>query len=389
MNAQQESNVVEVFLPYWDNVDKAVQIMQRFGDVGGVNVLNSQEGLLEIAYFDIRAAKRAVEAIKDCWLVAPCGNRRVRLPGSTSLDPSVVDKISLSEMYIDDPDRDYYTLVFYDVRDAAAYRETMVFEENGSAVDPIIESSEQLHNEWVEPGVPSPPADWSAAPAGVAHGRGLVAASGWWPGGPGWKKEDGIMSSIAEGDENSEMDTFQAIPGTYSILLQGIPMELLNKTCVDAILEQAGLANDVLNCTVKGRGIGLCVLVIMGQEGVCRCLNHFAGCRWGVRATLISGDTPATNSFPLAEEARRDGYDKADWTTSGYNPARDFWLADDKAVNAVLPRVPKTLTTEGMLTHVAKPTSEASTDVLSESDEENSKLQGRAQHLWYGSGAIM
>ena len=22
---------------------------------------------------------------------------------------------------------------------------------------------------------------------------------------------------------------------------------------------------------------GLCVLVIMGQEGVCRCLNHFAG----------------------------------------------------------------------------------------------------------------
>jgi hypothetical protein len=95
-------------------------------------------------------------------------------------------------------------LRFYDVRDAAAYRETMVFEENGSAVDPIIESSEQLHNEWVEPGVPSPPADWSAAPAGVAHGRGLVAASGWWPGGPGWKKEDGIMSSIAEGDENSE-----------------------------------------------------------------------------------------------------------------------------------------------------------------------------------------
>jgi hypothetical protein len=34
-----------------------------------------------------------------------------RLAGSTSLDPSVVDKISLSEMYIDDPDRDYYTLV--------------------------------------------------------------------------------------------------------------------------------------------------------------------------------------------------------------------------------------------------------------------------------------
>jgi hypothetical protein len=30
---------------------------------------------------------------------------------------------------------------------------------------------------------------------------------------------------------------------------------------------------------------------------------------------------------------------------------------------------------QGMLTHVAKPTSEASTDVLSESDEENSKLQ--------------
>ena len=32
-------------------------------------------------------------------------------------------------------------------------------------------------------------------------------------------------------------------------------------------------------------------------------------------------------------------------------------------------------TWQGMLTHVAKPTSEASTDVLSESDEENSKLQ--------------
>ena len=89
---------------------------------------------------------------------------------------------------------------FYDVRDAAAYRETMV-EEN--AVDPI-ESSEQLHNEWLEPVASTP--EWSApaAAGGSAHGRQGLAAPGWWPSVPGWKKEDGIMSSIAEGDENSE-----------------------------------------------------------------------------------------------------------------------------------------------------------------------------------------
>ena len=86
------------------------------------------------------------------------------------------------------------------MRDAAAYRETMV-EEN--AVDPI-ESSEQLHNEWLEPVASTP--EWSApaAAGGSAHGRQGLAAPGWWPSVPGWKKEDGIMSSIAEGDENSE-----------------------------------------------------------------------------------------------------------------------------------------------------------------------------------------
>lgn len=367
MNAQ-ESNVVEVLLPFWDNVDKAVQIMQRFGDVGGVNVLNSEEGLLEIAYFDIRAARRAVNEIEKCWMGAPCGNRRVYVPGTAAVDRSIVDRISLSEMTLDDPNRDFYTLVFFDVRDAAQYRETL--DETDYPPGGSLESSEELHSEWIDEPMRAdwrPPVDEWWHPRAHRHG----------PHGPSrWQKEDGIMTSIAEEDENSEMDSFQMLPGTYSVLLQGIPAELLNKTCVDAILEQAGLANDVVNCTLKSREVGLCVLAIMGQEGVCRCLNHFAGCRWGARATLI-------NSPPEVEKARREVYEKSEWSCEYNTPARDFWMAEDKAVNAMLPRVPKTFTTEGMLTQVA-PTSEASTD-LSESDEEIGKLQGRA--FWYGASS--
>eukprot|EP00438_Fugacium_kawagutii_P018510 Skav201483 [mRNA] locus=scaffold828:204211:211357:- [translate_table: standard] len=197
MMARQESNVVEVLLPFWDSLDKAEKIMRKFGDVGGVNVLNSKTGLLEIAYWDIRAAQKAVDqlGVEKCRFGPPCGNRRVRLPGTASLDHSIIDKISMSEMRVDDRDSSYYTLVplgstsklFYDIRECKRFCDEM---EN---VDPVIESSEKLHNEWVEQAV-----DW----------RSLGASNNWWgpPGGtPGvWKAEEVGMTSIAEEDENSE-----------------------------------------------------------------------------------------------------------------------------------------------------------------------------------------
>eukprot|EP00913_Durusdinium_trenchii_P023676 g22240.t1 len=266
-----DTGVLTVPLPdaFWlhdlheDNVDKAVQIMQRFGDVRHVNVLNSERGLLEIVYYDVRAAQRAVEAKEtmQCRLAAPCGNRKVRLPGpgntnrasqgTAALDESVVDKIS--DMYLDDAGGDFYTLEWQEPWD-----------DHHEPFRPYSGQSRLIEEEK------SVASNQPWAP----HALSSNARVGWWP----WA-EDGIMSSIADPNENSEIFS-----------------------------------------------------------------------RFGV----------------------------------GYSiPARDYWLAEDQAISAVFPRAPKTFLKEGnFIPHAAKPTSEASTE-LSESDDEITKLQGRAQHLWY------
>lgn len=317
MASKQVTNVVYAMLPCRDHFDHAMEVMRSFGEVGGVNVVDNGHGLLEVAYYDVRAAEKAMEALGDvqCWQAAPCGNRIVQLPGCMGLDKGVIGKIS--DMRVDDTDANSYILEFYDIRDAAHYREKAE------------------------------------------------------------RKAQHMPSSKKEQQQEQQLPTL--LPGTYAVLVSGLPSELITETLIEVMLEQAGLHLDVLSFTIrKGVPTGEAVLAMSSELGVQRCLYHFQGCCWGGQATLINANPSVDANEEMMRdlgdideallrqmEAREDMERGDDWANhETFGPsAMDSWSYEEQvAANAALPDLPTFVRSKEPC-----PTSEASTD-LSESD---------------------
>ncbi|CAE7248683.1 unnamed protein product [Symbiodinium necroappetens] len=195
-------------------------------------------------------------------------------------------------MFVDETDDNYYILEFFDVRDAAEHRQLIA-----------PETEEKLRNERH----PHRQAEALHAPQMPPQRRCMQmpempnAAANWWQ---QWPEDRAIMSIAEEGVAQMGM----IMPGTFLILLQGVPRELLNDSCVEAILEQAGLSEDVAKFTVHDEKVSLrghCMLNVLSESGVYRCLNHFAGCCWGCRATLASDEY----NFDQAEVDWRKEFD--------------------------------------------------------------------------------
>ncbi|CAE7869388.1 unnamed protein product, partial [Symbiodinium sp. KB8] len=146
---------------------------------------------------------------------------------TAGLDRAVVSQIR--DMFVDETDDNYYILEFFDVRDAAEHRQLIA-----------PETEEKLRNEWH----PHRQAEALHAPQMPPQRRGMQmpempnAAANWWQ---QWPEDRAIMSIAEEGVAQMGM----IMPGTFLILLQGVPRELLNDSCVEAILQQAGLSEDV------------------------------------------------------------------------------------------------------------------------------------------------
>mmetsp|Transcript_37800 Transcript_37800/g.88754 ORF Transcript_37800/g.88754 Transcript_37800/m.88754 type:complete len:386 (-) Transcript_37800:314-1471(-) len=377
MTAKQVTNVVFAMLPCRDDVDHTLEIMRNFGEVGSCKVWEDADGLVQVAYYDVRAAERALEELGEtrCWRAQPCGNRIVRLPGTAGLDRAVVSQIR--DMFVDETDDNYYILEFFDVRDAAEHRQLIA-----------PETTEKLRDEWH----PHRQAEAHHAPQMPPQMRGMQmpempnAAANWWQ---QWPEDRAIMSIAEEGVAQMGM----IMPGTFLILLQGVPRELLNDSCVEAILEQAGLSEDVAKFTVHDEKVSLrghCMLNVLSESGVYRCLNHFAGCCWGCRATLVYGELSMPACFPATQNG--DGiasdeynFDQAevDWRKEqarGRGIFADTWNFDEAAHTSNRSQAPPTTAPKE-----AQPTSEASTD-LSESDDDviakfQASVGNSAQHL--------
>eukprot|EP00930_Biecheleria_cincta_P070945 TRINITY_DN58504_c0_g1_i1.p1 TRINITY_DN58504_c0_g1~~TRINITY_DN58504_c0_g1_i1.p1 ORF type:complete len:349 (-),score=67.27 TRINITY_DN58504_c0_g1_i1:362-1408(-) len=325
MALKQVTNVVYAMLPCRDDFDQALEVMRSFGEIGGVNAVENGHGLLEVAYYDVRAAETAMEALGDvqCWQAAPCGSRTVRLPGAMGLDKTVVGKIF--DMRVDDTDENFYILEFYDIRDAAHHRE--------QARQKAQPSSKNKKKQKVRP------------------------------------------------DRADEQELPTLSPGTYAVLVSGLPRDILTETLIQVVLEQAGLHSDVLSFTIrKGVPTGEAVLIMSSELGVQRCLYHFQGCCWGGQATLINANPSIDANEEMMRdlgdideallrqmEAREDlerGDDWANHETFGTAALESWSYEEQVAANAVLPHLPLP---RFVSTKEPCPTSEASTD-LSESD---------------------
>mmetsp|Transcript_81337 Transcript_81337/g.143523 ORF Transcript_81337/g.143523 Transcript_81337/m.143523 type:complete len:345 (-) Transcript_81337:234-1268(-) len=326
MSPGQVTNVVYAMLPCADDWEACFDVMRSFGDVGGVNSVENGYGLLEVAYYDVRAAEKAIKVLgeQQCWQAAPCGNRHVRLPGSAGLDKSVVDKIR----DIRSDDDSSYVLEFFDLRDAVNYKELQA--------------------------------------------KGLLSPSGQ--------------------QEEAKTEPPAPVPGSFEILVTGLPNEMLTDVMIEAILEQAGIRYDVLSYSVQAGDAQRCpqsgaaILVVSSQAGAERCCYHFNGCCWGSAAQVLASHP--TKDFPEADvsmpesaeslmqefndtdevllrhmEAREDyerGDDRSNEETFGASAAISWSYEEQVAANALLSQLPSSI----------KEVEDESTDVSSESEEE-------------------
>jgi hypothetical protein len=114
---------------------------------------------------------------------------------------------------------------------------------------------------------------------------------------------------------------FQEPQGPVAVNLQGLPYALCRQNFLEAMLDQAGLANDIMGCVLgEDQDTGKAVIYLASYNAAVKCVQHFGGRRWDnagppVTAQVAEGqaqNTPA-ESGPLAKAAggrNRSGFGK-------------------------------------------------------------------------------
>lgn len=114
----------------------------------------------------------------------------------------------------------------------------------------------------------------------------------------------------------------------YSVLLEGMPANLCNDVCLDAMLHQAGLQGAVLQCDLNAKGAA--TIVLSHWHAAIMCYNHFATSRWS------SGTLTVTMKLPNGSELSPGSLAEQQQNGSAANEAQPGrgggrWLRPGKA----------------------------------------------------------
>lgn len=224
------SNTLHIVLPPGMGLHAATAAFGQFGDVAKVEVLPSDFPTATVSFFDVRAATRAREVLGDhwCWPGEQCGERTARLPGTMQLSEDDLLRVSGVRQ---DSAGSGYVVEFFDVRDAARV----------SAACRKISSAASQATASVQP--------------------------------------NDLKPAYINADKKSEV----------SVLLQGLPNAMCSPTCFEAMLEQAGLAGEVLSHSIRpSTPCGEAVLKVSSENAASRCIKHFHGRVWDLSGTPVS-----------------------------------------------------------------------------------------------------
>jgi hypothetical protein len=83
-------------------------------------------------------------------------------------------------------------------------------------------------------------------------------------------------------DSNSNTD------GPVQVELSNLPKMLCSRACLEASLEQAGLASHVQSIEFEKGAIGKAVLVLGSHRAALRCVQHYNGLQWGKSSAPVS-----------------------------------------------------------------------------------------------------
>jgi len=272
--AAKMTNTVHVALPEKCNLIAACSVFQkRFGEVMAAEPLEPPRAA--ISFFDVRSAARAVEALGRayCAFGPQTGDRRVRLAADAQFDTA--DFAGVSNVIADDESGGTFVLEFYDVRDARRYRK--------EAAKPAAVGSQKKQVGCafeLPPGLEQRPATHAKAlgKSGLAS-KPRTASSALAP-------PPGLVPPLG----------LQAPQPLCEVRIRGLPKKLLSEPMMEAILQQAGFANDVVAgfSAKPGEPCGEAVVRFSCEASARRCVAHFAGCQWGqshggVTAAIVQG----------------------------------------------------------------------------------------------------
>lgn len=97
--------------------------------------------------------------------------------------------------------------------------------------------------------------------------------------------------------------------GPVAVNLQGLPYALCRQNFLEAMLDQAGLADDIMGCVLgEDQDTGKAVIYLANYNAALKCVQHFGGRRWDhagppVTAQVAEGQSPPAASGPQARVA--------------------------------------------------------------------------------------
>jgi len=92
---------------------------------------------------------------------------------------------------------------------------------------------------------------------------------------------------------------FQETQGPVAVNLQGLPPTLCRQPFLEAMLDQAGLADDIMGC-VLGEDLetGTAVIYVSNYNAAVKCVQHFGGRRWDHAGTAVKAQVAEVRCPP-------------------------------------------------------------------------------------------
>jgi len=211
--------------------------MSQYGEVWCTEMVHWGENVAAVVFFDVRAALLAHSAFSEMsWLGPQRGCRIARLPGNAAMDAKHVGDIS--RVNLDTQEQNMFYVEFYDVRAAAHARAVEKMRLRMAGGEP--HSTVSTKNNRINTGLRVP-----------QH------------------KEEPHKAMI--------------------VLISGLPNQLVSTSCLQAMLQQAGLTKQILNIEpLPGKECGKALVKLSSPHGASKCISHFSGCRWDSSGAVVT-----------------------------------------------------------------------------------------------------
>lgn len=123
------------------------------------------------------------------------------------------------------------------------------------------------------------------------------------PASPQWQPQPPAVT-------DASFNGYQQEPqGPIAVNLQGLPYALCRQPFLEAMLDQAGLADDIMGCVLgEDQDTGKAVIYLANYNAALKCVQHFGGRRWEqagppVTAQVAEGQCPQPANVPPARAA--------------------------------------------------------------------------------------